>query len=523
MINLFLINYRLKLTYRINTIIYVLQNFPFIRHFFPNRLYGIKWIKVVAVIISFILEIVGILFGSFLYVWLIIFFLQTLSSTNPVSTLFHMFIFLSIIGGLINTPLFQTDVHGYYAVILLKMDARKRTLSEFIYYVVTRILALTISLFIFGSSYQLPHYLYLLLPCFVMSIKFSFGYLTAAYFSKHKKFWREKIPFFIQLGLHILLLICALLPCYLGYPLPLNISLCISILLTFLGFYHFYKLWNFNEYLAMLKPGLSSNARFVNNKNKLVKENVSKEITYHQSQTSSKHGFSFLHDLFVKRHRTILKRSANRLSFGLSVVFILGIMLLFYYKELFANTIDSSFWRALSALPLIMYFVNRGPRYTQALFFNCDVALLTYRIYRRPDVILGMFKQRLITLILINLQVAIVVSFGLLGILYVVSPSSSFVTFTMVGLLPLSLASFFSVHDLVLYYLLQPYNAQTEIKSGLYSFIRQLTYFICLMIMNMHIPLDLYGSIIILFCVLYIGISLVLIYLFAHKTFKIRN
>ena len=197
--------------------------------------------------------------------------------------------------------------------------------------------------------------------------------------------------------------------------------------------------------------------------------------------------------------------------------------MLFYYKELFANTIDSSFWRALSALPLIMYFVNRGPRYTQALFFNCDVALLTYRIYRRPDVILGMFKQRLITLILINLQVAIVVSFGLLGILYVVSPSSSLVTFTMVGLLPLNLASFFSVHDLVLYYLLQPYNAQTEIKSGLYSFIRQLTYFICLMIMNMHIPLDLYGSIIILFCVLYIGISLVLIYLFAHKTFKIRN
>ena len=117
-----------------------------------------------------------------------------------------------------------------------------------------------------------------------------------------------------------------------------------------------------------------------------------------------------------------------------------------------------------------------------------DVALLNYRIYRRPEVILGMFKQRLKTLMLLNLEIALVISYGCLGTLYVLSPNQTLLTYCLVGLLPIGLAVFFSMHDLVLYYLLQPYNAKTEVKSGLYSLLRQLTYLLCLFLMNLDVP-----------------------------------
>ena len=90
----------------------------------------------------------------------------------------HLFIFLSLIGGIINTPLFQADINSYYAIILLKMDPRKRTLSEFLYYTLTRFIALLTALGFIASSLKLPIYLLGLLPCLMLATKFTFGYLS---------------------------------------------------------------------------------------------------------------------------------------------------------------------------------------------------------------------------------------------------------------------------------------------------------------------------------------------------------
>ena len=59
-----------------------------------------------------------------------------------------------------------------------------------------------------------------------------------------------------------------------------------------------------------------------------------------------------------------------------------------------------------------MYLINRGSVVTQAMFYNCDHAMLRYNFYREPDVILGLFKKRLTMLIKINLLPAIVIAIG---------------------------------------------------------------------------------------------------------------
>ena len=82
---------------------------------------------------------------------------------------------------------------------------------------------------------------------------------------------------------------------------------------------------------------------------------------------------------------------------------------------------------------------------------------------------------------------------------------------------------FFSIHYLSMYYLLQPYNINTEIKNSTYSLIKTLTYFICYLMIQIKLPTFEFGIAIIIFTIIYTIISLILIYKFAPKTFKIRQ
>ena len=81
---------------------------------------------------------------------------------------------------------------------------------------------------------------------------------------------------------------------------------------------------------------------------------------------------------------------------------------------------------------------------------------------------------------------------------------------------------FFSVHYLVMYYLLQPYNISTEIKSSTYKALQGVTYGVCYMLTEINLPTFYFGLAMILFSVVYSVVSLFLAYKYAPKTFKIR-
>ena len=48
---------------------------------------------------------------------------------------------------------------------------------------------------------------------------------------------------------------------------------------------------------------------------------------------------------------------------------------------------------------------------------------------------------------------------------------------------------FFSIHYLTIYYLLQPYNAGTELKSGTYRIVLSVTYVVCFALMRLRMPI----------------------------------
>lgn len=82
---------------------------------------------------------------------------------------------------------------------------------------------------------------------------------------------------------------------------------------------------------------------------------------------------------------------------------------------------------------------------------------------------------------------------------------------------------FFSVHYLMLYYLLQPFTVGLENKSLLYRILTGGTYAVCYGIFLWFKGAAVaFGIVTVLFAAVYVGLALLLVYRLAPRTFRLR-
>ena len=153
---------------------------------------------------------------------------------------------------------------------------------------------------------------------------------------------------------------------------------------------------------------------------------------------------------------------------------------------------------------------------------NCDHSLLTYSFYKRPECILRLFRIRLWEIMKVNLLPAAVIGAGLALLLYQSGGTEEPMNYAILIVSILCVSMFFSVHYLTIYYLLQPYNAGTEIKSGTYRIVVTGTYFFCYYLMRLEMSALAFGLGTVIFCAAYCLIACVLVYKLAPKTFRLR-
>ena len=137
----------------------------------------------------------------------------------------------------------------------------------------------------------------------------------------------------------------------------------------------------------------------------------------------------------------------------------------------------------------------------------------------------GLIKKDIMDMwfkVIVAMLPAAVIGAGLSLLLYVTGGSRRPSDYLLIVVSILCMSVFFSVHYLTIYYLLQPYNAGTEMKSGTYGLICFATYLVCFCMMQVRIPLFLFGLACILFCVIYCAVACLLVYRLAPKTFKLR-
>lgn len=155
--------------------------------------------------------------------------------------------------------------------------------------------------------------------------------------------------------------------------------------------------------------------------------------------------------------------------------------------------------------------------------YSLIFSLLTYSFYKQPGFILKLFRIRLREIMKINVVPALVIGAGLPLLLYASGGTDNPLNYIVLFVSILSMSLFFSIHYLTIYYLLQPYNAGSEMKSGTYQIIMSVTYFVCFVMMQVQMPILVFGIACIIFCILYSIVACILVYRLASKTFRLRT
>lgn len=524
MFNSFIISFKLKNTYRVNSIIYSIKQLPIIKKVIPSTLYKSDAIKILGNIISILMELSGIFVGKLIYIFLMIVLELGLLKTGKADTFLHIFTFLTLCGGILNTFMFNPSRDKYYAMILMNMDAKEYTLSNYYYNLINCFIGFLPFTLIFGLISGIPYEICLMMPLFVVMIKLIASCYNLIDYKKNRKTKNENIQAKKYIAIvGILLLLAYGLP-FIGVVLNQTIFLIALFVSVVLGIYSFNYINKFDKYRQMYKEILTPNNIFAfqaENQSQILQTATLKQIELNTEYTSNKKGLAYLHDIFIKRHRKIITKSAKRTAL-ISAAIILGMIIATQFKVELKQQVNSTLLVYLPYFVFVMYMINKGPNITQAMFMNCDHSMLTYKVYKTPKVILRLFKERLKTLIKINLLPAIVIAIGLPIILFTTGGTENLLNYIVLFVAIISMSVFFSVHYLTLYYLLQPYNVNIEMKSSTYSLAQMATYIAAYAMMKLQLPIISFGIATVIFSILYCLISLGLVYKFAPKTFKLR-
>ena len=523
MLNTLRISFSLKNTYRVNGILYSLKQIPLLRRILPATLYRIRGFKILANVLSVLWELISIFLFKFLYFLTMVCGVGILYQKAPTDlTFLHILLFLTLVGSYMNTNLFAPSRDKYYAMILLRMNARSYTLVNYGYALLKTVVGFLPFTLLFGLDRGVPLWLCLLIPFCVAGAK-----STADAFSlqKYEKTGSVRNDSKLQKSAWLLtglLLVLAYLPPAVGFVLPFGASAVLWLIWLPAGLVSLRQVMTFRYYREINQELLSQVNTQMDTVKQATKTANEKAISADTSITSRKKGFEYLNELFIKRHRKILWRSTIRIA-AICAFLCCGILLLMILHPETKADFNELVMTWLPYFAFIMYLINRGTGFTQALFMNCDHSLLTYSFYKQPGFILKLFQIRLREIMKINAVPALVIGVGLSLILYVSGGTNNPLNYVVLVVSILAMSLFFSIHYLTVYYLLQPYTAGTEMKSGTYRIVMLLTYVVCYAMMNLRMPILVFGAACIAFCALYSIVACILVYKFAPQTFRLRT
>ena len=256
-------------------------------------------------------------------------------------------------------------------------------------------------------------------------------------------------------------------------------------------------------------------------------DELSDEV-YATTDLERKKGYTLYNDIFIKRHRKLwFKPLRNTIVIYAGVLTIATLAYLILSSFGLVSEVDMQDFDKF--LPIIikiylfgMYFTNLGEKLTKAYYLHGDYSLLHYAFYKRKENIWRQYLNRLKTLMLVNLVPGIIVIAFLL-IWHLILPDILIVEDTVRTASSIILITlFFSIHSLTLYYLIQPFNKKLEAKSTLYFLVNFAVYMFVINaddVFRSNTGVMIVGA----FILVYFVLSVILVKLFSHKTFKWKD
>ncbi|MBQ8131672.1 MAG: hypothetical protein IJ193_04195 [Bacilli bacterium] len=497
--------YSIKLDtyYAVNSLIYTLRKMPVMKEIFTDKSYQSKPLKFLFGLFGFVLSLLKSFVSKFFYCF-VLFAIANYISKDSTPVFYHLFFFFSLMGMFLNNKLLNSSMKKYLCLNIFEMDAKKYLRYNLFWMTLQNLVFNSLCFYLMGIDWKAGILLVLSQACMrVIGEGFDIWY-----FRTFQKYWYDNaLLYFPLLGS---LLICAFLPFkdIVISELFLRFSFVICIVLSVLSYVY---IISYKYYQSLFKRvyNLASTLSNKNNGRDSITDIRDNDIVIADEKISNKTGYDYFHTIFYERHRGILLRSAKNNAVLLGVIYV--VISYLCLKDLkFQSTVFYFLTNRLGWFIFIMYFINCGSVVTRAMFYNCDHAMLRYNFYRNPDVIKGLFKKRLFTVIKVNLLPAFVVGFGNLFLLFVSGDIDIIPSILMFAFM-ITLSIFYSSHHMILYYLLQPYDKDMNMRSPFFAIINGGLYFVCYSFSNLvtsSYVLSICGFV---FCFLYvlIGVKLV--------------
>ncbi len=533
-------------TCRVNGIIDSLRHFPLLGRLFSDNLYSNREIKLVALILSVLFELIVLFVKKGLYFLLMVFLpalplilfcFDGMGVEYDAVPYLNLLLYWTFLGGILNRRLMQMDMGRYYGIFMLRMDARGYTLAHLGVEIVKLLVGFLPFSLCFGMAYDVPLWLCVMIPFSVAGIKLFMDGLCLRRYRREggtyvdapfRKGWKPILLATLLMG-GITWLQAK------GAPIPALISSVGFILFLLLGPVGLWEILHFDRYREInqqqAQAMFSQQAELDNLSAKTSRDAISEEPVAEDTAPveATRTGFDYLNTLFFRRHRKLLLRPCRMQSVVLLGLVVLNCLVIVWDHLIMGNpvdivgSIDDNFLGVLPTGMFVMYLLNRGEKFTQALFHNCDRSLLSYAFFREPSNILTLFRLRLIPLAGMNLVPAAILAGGLCLIMALLGGPTSPVSYAVIVISILFLSIFFSLHNLTIYYLLQPYSIESKAKSYAYSIANIATLIVCIVLRDNVTGSLRFGVGCIAFCLVYFLVACVLVYCLAPKTFRLRH
>lgn len=525
----------ISISNRINFLIYYFKRLPLIGKILKDTAYKELQLKKIIAIIVLIIKAARGFIGPIAYVGVaiylpIFFFYKDFSIEDKYSVFSYMIFIMSFLfGGIMNSNIMISSKEKFICVKLLKMKARDYGLSMIFSQTLWSFVCFLPTLMLVNTLFRKTAFHGILIAVLIIMFKFFGEAFHMFVFQKKNLILYKKYSFIIVYSL--LILIAAYLPIFFKLVIPMdkflfNPVVILSIIILgiisikyILNYKLYYKAFNqVNKLGDLLKDEYAINeAQFADVE---INEKEFSKSELNSEKFNNKEGYEYLNTIFFNRHKKLLYKPMYIQLVIITIIFILGVASVFMFPSIMQEIIGDMY-KAIPGLLLIMYLISNSRRITKAMFYNCDISLLRYGFYRDKKVILKNFQVRLLKVAFINLIPAAAICASI-GIIVAIGNEKKIVLILPMIFMILILSLFFSVHDLFLYYIMQPYTTELNIKNPYFGIVNGVIFWICYLSSKIKTPPTYFVGIVLTITIVYIILALYLVYKFAPKTFKVK-
>ncbi|MCR4688289.1 MAG: hypothetical protein K5745_01940 [Saccharofermentans sp.] len=503
---------RLRAAIRYNGLVFKLRNTPVIGSIIPDSLYKSYALKALFRVVLFIRELMALFIGHFVLfsiVYLMALILNGVYEKDYSMVAYHLFLVYFTGEMFFGLDMFKCTTEKEYMVFMLRMKADKLNITLFIYNLarlfIGSMLAMIVAIPLGGKPWC-----YLVIPFLaVATVVATTGIHAAIYagrFKKNKPMRVTTAGLVVRIFVFAGVFLGSIIIMMNGFFLPLPAIILTMLLIIALGIIGFACLRRFDGTLHRKALAEEKNGRILyENKYKHPdKSRQYKKIDHKAKVKGDRKGFEFLNQAFIQRHKSML--IAPGILLTCVIVFIIALTVFVYVhgyitdfgKEqagsmvrknivnllLFKGFEDPSVepheqvfaffmrWLASSHLLLLlipMLIIDRTRKITQAMYINCDMGLMTYNFFKKPELILKLFDIRLKQMIKINLIPAVAIGLFMNMYLFYTGGQEYPLQYIFTILVPVLMSAIYSVLYLAFYYLFQPFTSAAEVKGGAYN------------------------------------------------------